>query len=106
SSRISAFSNIGRLRSCSHARFGPLHRCSQGDVASALRPDTPKSGWQEGYFGAGRVGGPGPGGVGRVVVEPRLEVSDLLLEGLRPSVILVNEAQDRLLVGHPSSFDG
>jgi hypothetical protein len=41
SSRISAFSDIGRPRSCAHARFGPLHRCSQGDVASALRSDTP-----------------------------------------------------------------
>jgi hypothetical protein len=44
-----------------------------------------------------RIAGRWPGGVGGVLVEAFGKLSDLLLEGLEPLLILLDEGQDRRL---------
>ena len=48
-------------------------------------------------FDVGRVAGGWAGRVGRVLVEALLQFIDLLLEGLQPLLVLLDEGQDRRL---------
>src|SRR4051794_25457319 len=50
-------------------------------------------------FDVGRVAGRRAGGVGGVLVQAFGKLSDLLLEGLQPLLVLLDEGQDRRLGG-------
>jgi len=83
------------LRDPLRGHQGPLLACMTG-----LSAPLATGGWlRRSAFDMGRIAGGRPGRVGRVLIEPLSQVIDLLLEGLQPLLILLNEGHDRRLGG-------
>src|SRR5262249_37443784 len=72
---------------------GPLLACVTG-----LSPSLAAGGWlRRSAFDVGRVARRRPGGVGGVLVQALRELIDLVLQGLQPLLILLNQGQDCFL---------